>query len=143
MAQRFIDDSGTMRSYGLKTSAARAAITSEARNFTLSGEHIGIVEKPNIEKAREIAHKMIDLYSKAEIDAVYSASKRVQERDGAQSGHCARFFRWNAGSGGEQIDYIYEQPPQRIAASAAAALCGGGRFTARCSNRFRRITRRA
>lgn len=43
------------------------------RNFALSGEHIGIVEKPSYEKAVEIADKLIDLYHEAEVDAVYIA----------------------------------------------------------------------
>ena len=43
------------------------------RDFNLSGEHIGIVEKPKYEQAAEIAGKMIEQYSKAELDALLGA----------------------------------------------------------------------
>ncbi len=70
VVQRFIDqrDRAGLR---IETIGRKGRDYFRRRNYSLSGEYIGIVEKPNIEKAREIAHKMIDLYSKAEIDAVY------------------------------------------------------------------------
>ena len=58
-AQRFIDqrDRAGLR---IETIGRKGRDHFKRRNFSLSGEYIGIVEKPNIEKAREIAHKMID-----------------------------------------------------------------------------------
>ena len=43
----------------------------------------------------------------------------------------------------EPVDYIYEQPPARIAGSAAAAVRRDCRSTAPCSNRPRPSMRRA
>jgi F-type H+-transporting ATPase subunit gamma len=100
------------------------------RKFNLSGEHIGIVDKPKFEKAREIAGTMIDAYSKCEVDAVYIAVnefksaiapnvvlKKIlpvelpeeQQRD-KQPADKERNNRAEA----QQIDYIYEQPPGEL-----------------------------
>ncbi len=84
------------------------------RNFTLSGEHVGIVEKPNIEKAREIAHKMIDLYSKAEIDAVYLVVNEFKSVMAPNLVTRKILPVELPEGGGEQIDYIYEQPPREL-----------------------------
>ena len=43
------------------------------RNFRITGEHLDIIDRPTIEQGREIAGKLIEAYSKAEIDAVYLA----------------------------------------------------------------------
>jgi F-type H+-transporting ATPase subunit gamma len=109
-AQRFIDqrDRAGLR---IETIGRKGRDYFKRRNFSVSGEHIGVVEKPNIEKAREIAHKMIDLYSKAEIDAVYLV---VNEFKSVMAPHLVTRKILPVElpeGGGEQIDYIYEQPP--------------------------------
>jgi F-type H+-transporting ATPase subunit gamma len=112
-AQRFIEerDRSGLR---VETIGRKGRDYFKRRNFTLSGEHIGIVEKPNIEKAREIAHKMIDLYSKAEIDAVYLV---VNEFKSVMAPNLVtrKILPVELPEGGdEQIDYIYEQPPREL-----------------------------
>jgi F-type H+-transporting ATPase subunit gamma len=112
-AQRFIDerDRAGLR---IETIGRKGRDYFKRRNFALSGEHIGIVEKPNIENAREIAHKMIDLYSKAEIDAVYLV---VNEFKSVMAPHLVTRKILPVElpeGGGEQIDYIYEQPPREL-----------------------------
>ena len=112
-AQRFIDerDKAGLR---IETIGRKGRDYFKRRNFALSGEHIGIVEKPNIENAREIAHKMIDLYSKAEIDAVYLV---VNEFKSVMAPHLVTRKILPVElpeGGGEQIDYIYEQPPREL-----------------------------
>jgi F-type H+-transporting ATPase subunit gamma len=112
-AQRFIDERDKA---GLRIEAIgrKGRDYFKRRNFALSGEHIGIVEKPNIENAREIAHKMIDLYSKAEIDAVYLV---VNEFKSVMAPHLVTRKILPVElpeGGGEQIDYIYEQPPREL-----------------------------
>ena len=109
-AQRFIDqrDRAGLR---IETIGRKGRDYFKRRNFPVSGEYVGIVEKPNIEKAREIAHKMIDLYSKAEIDAVYVV---VNEFKSVMAPHIVTRKILPVElpeGGGEQIDYIYEQPP--------------------------------
>lgn len=84
------------------------------RNFTLSGEYIGIVEKPKYEKAAEIADKMIEQYSKAEIDAVYVA---VNEFKSVMTPKLVlrKILPVELPEGeAEQINYIYEQPPEEL-----------------------------
>jgi F-type H+-transporting ATPase subunit gamma len=109
-AQRFIDerDRAGLR---IETIGRKGRDYFKRRNFSVSGEHIGIVEKPNIEKAREIAHKMIDLYSKAEIDAVYLIVNEFKSVM-APSLVTRKILPVELPEGGgDQIDYIYEQPP--------------------------------
>src|SRR5581483_11129878 len=83
------------------------------RNFTLTGEHVGIVEKPAYDKAAEIADKMIELYRKADIDAVYIA---VNEFKNVMAPNLVlkKILPVAMPEGGEQIDYIYEQPPDEL-----------------------------
>jgi F-type H+-transporting ATPase subunit gamma len=84
------------------------------RNLNLSGEHIGIVEKPKYEKAAEIADKMIEQYSKAEVDAVYLA---VNEFKSVMAPNLVlrKILPVALPEGeGEQINYIYEQPPEEL-----------------------------
>jgi F-type H+-transporting ATPase subunit gamma len=112
-AQRFIDerDRSGLR---IETMGRKGRDYFKRRNFTLSGEHIGIVEKPNIEKAREIAHKMIDLYSKAEIDAVYLVVNEFKSVMAPNLVTRKILPVELPEGGGEQIDYIYEQPPREL-----------------------------
>ncbi len=110
VVQRFIDqrDRAGLR---IETIGRKGRDYFRRRNYSLSGEYIGIVEKPNIEKAREIAHKMIDLYSKAEIDAVYLIVNEFKSVMAPNLVTRKILPVELPEGGGEQIDYIYEQPP--------------------------------
>jgi F-type H+-transporting ATPase subunit gamma len=112
-AQRFIDerDRSGLR---IETIGRKGRDYFKRRNFALSGEHIGIVEKPNIENAREIAHKMIELYSKAEIDAVYLVVNEFKSVMAPNLVTRKILPVELPEGGGEQIDYIYEQPPREL-----------------------------
>jgi F-type H+-transporting ATPase subunit gamma len=112
-AQRFIDerDRSGLR---IESIGRKGRDYFKRRNFALSGEHIGIVEKPNIENAREIAHKMIELYSKAEIDAVYLVVNEFKTVMAPNLVTRKILPVELPEGGGEQIDYIYEQPPREL-----------------------------
>src|SRR6185437_16810437 len=71
-AQRFIDEH---RDAALKIEAIgrKARDYFRKRNFSLTGEHVGIVDKPAYDKAAAIADKMIQGFRNAELDAVYIA----------------------------------------------------------------------
>ncbi len=82
------------------------------RGYALATEHIGVVDKPHIEKAREIAARMIDLYSTAKIDAAYVignefksvmspniVTRRILPVELPKTENTA-------------TDYIFEQPPE-------------------------------
>jgi F-type H+-transporting ATPase subunit gamma len=112
-AQRFIDDHRTADIL-IESIGRKSRDYFRKRNHNLTGEHIGIVEKPNIEQAREIAAKMIDAYSKAEVDAVYLI---VNEFKSVMAPNLVtkKILPVELPAGGaEQIDYIWEQSPKDI-----------------------------
>ncbi len=118
MAQRFIDEHGGAE-LQIEAIGRKGRDHFRRRNYKLSGEHIGIVEKPNYQRAREIADKMIDVYSKGEIDAVYLA---VNEYKSAMAPNLVLRKilpvelpqSKTEGKEDEAVDYIYEQPPQEL-----------------------------
>ena len=112
MAQRFIDEhrGADIR---VETIGRKSRDYFRKRGFTVTGEHIGIIERPTHEQASEIAHKMIDLYTKAEVDAVYIAVNEFKNVM-APSLVTKKILPVEVPEGGEQIDYIYEQPPQEL-----------------------------
>ncbi|HEY3938122.1 MAG TPA: ATP synthase F1 subunit gamma [Bryobacteraceae bacterium] len=112
-AQKFIEEHGHAE-LRIETIGRKSRDYFRRRNFSLTGEYIGIVEKPNIEQAREIADKMIALYSKAEVDAVYIV---VNEFKSVMAPHLVTRKILPVElpeDGGEQIDYIYEQPAPEL-----------------------------
>ncbi|HMF78281.1 MAG TPA: ATP synthase F1 subunit gamma [Bryobacteraceae bacterium] len=113
LAHRFADEHG-QGDLRVEAIGRKARDYFRKRNFTLSGEHIGIVEKPNIEKAREIADKMIELYSKAEVDAVYLVVNEFKSVMAPNLVTKKILPVEIPEGGGEQIDYIYEQPPHEL-----------------------------
>lgn len=129
MAQRFVDEHRGVE-LEIEAIGRKGRDHFRRRNFTLSGEHVGIVEKPSYEKAREIADKMIEEYEKAEVDAVYLAVNEfkstmapnlvlkkilpveVPEEKGTKQPDTN--VRDEGKEQPEQVDYIYEQPPQEL-----------------------------
>jgi F-type H+-transporting ATPase subunit gamma len=111
--QRFIDERGA-GSMQFEVVGRKGRDYFRRRGYTISGEHIGIIDRPNIEQAREIADKMIDLYSNAQTDAVYIA---VNEFKTVMTPNIVlrRVLPVEMPEGGgEQVDYIYEQSPQEL-----------------------------
>ena len=111
--QRFIDEQGA-GSMQFEVVGRKGRDYFRRRGYTISGEHLGIIDRPNIEHAREIADKMIDLYSNAQTDAVYIA---VNEFKTVMTPNIVlrRVLPVEMPEGGgEQVDYIYEQSPQEL-----------------------------
>jgi F-type H+-transporting ATPase subunit gamma len=110
--QRFIEERGA-GSIQFEVVGRKGRDYFRRRGYTISGEHIGIIDRPNIEHAREIADKMIDLYSRAETDAVYIA---VNEFKSVMTPNMIlrKILPMEVPEGGEQVDYIYEQSPQEL-----------------------------
>jgi F-type H+-transporting ATPase subunit gamma len=113
MAQRFMDEH---RGADLRIEAIgrKGRDYFRRRNHQLTGEHIGIVDKPKYDQAAEIADKMIRQYADAEVDAVYLL---VNEFKSVMAPNLVlrkilpvELPEDNA----EQIDYIYEQPPAEL-----------------------------
>ena len=112
MAQRFIDEHGGAE-IRVETIGRKGRDYFRKRNFSSTGEHIGIVEKPKYDQAAEIAVKMIDLYSRAEVDAVYLAVNQFKSVM-APNLVLKKVLPVEVPQGGQQIDYIYEQPPAKL-----------------------------
>ncbi len=112
MAQRFVDEHRDA-DIRIESIGRKSRDYFRKRNFSITGEHVGIVEKPAYEQAAGIADRMIDLYSKAEVDAVYIV---VNEFKNVMAPNLVskKILPVEVPEGGEQIDYIYEQPPQEL-----------------------------
>ena len=111
-AQRFMDERQGA-SIQVEAVGRKARDYFRKRGVTLTGEHVGILEKPTYKQASEIGRKMVDLYSKSEIDAVYII---VNEFKTVMTPNLAirKVLPIEMPESGEQIDYIYEQPPLEL-----------------------------
>lgn len=83
------------------------------RTYKLSGEYVGAVDKPGYEIARQIADKLIDRYTKAEVDAVYLCFNEFKSVM-APNLVLRRVLPVELPQTKETIDYIYEQPPEKL-----------------------------
>jgi F-type H+-transporting ATPase subunit gamma len=112
-AQKFVDDHGGA-DLRFETIGRKSRDYFRKRSYTVSGEYIGIVEKPKLDQAREIAAKMIEAYSKAEIDAVYLIVNEFKSVM-APSLVVKKILPVELpAEGGDQIDYIWEQSPKEL-----------------------------
>jgi F-type H+-transporting ATPase subunit gamma len=113
MAQKFVDDhSGA--DLRMETIGRKSRDYFRKRKYNVSGEYVGIVEKPKIEQAREIAAKMIEAYSKAEVDAVYLVVNEFKSVMAPNLVLKKILPVELPAEGGEQIDYIWEQSPKEL-----------------------------
>jgi F-type H+-transporting ATPase subunit gamma len=113
MVQRFIDE---RRDAELRIEAIgrKGRDYLRRRNMQLTGEHVGIVEKPNYDQAAEIALKLIEQYRKSEIDAVYLAVNEFKSVMAPNLVLRKILPVELPEETGEQIDYIYEQSPEEL-----------------------------
>ncbi len=72
MVQRFMDEHRGAE-LQLEVIGRKARDYYRKRDHKLTGDHIGVIERPTFELAREIGDKLIDQYRNSEIDAVYLA----------------------------------------------------------------------
>jgi F-type H+-transporting ATPase subunit gamma len=116
-AQRFMDERHGAE-IRIEAVGRKARDYFRRRNVSLTGEYVGIMDKPTLEHAREIARKSIEAYSKAEVDAVYIV---VNEFKTAMAPNLVlrkilpvevpkSQGEGRNGKEPQQIDYIYEQP---------------------------------
>jgi F-type H+-transporting ATPase subunit gamma len=116
MAHVFVDERRANGEVRLEAVGRKGRDYFRKRGYELSGEHVGAVDKPTIEKAREIANRMIDLYSKAELDSVYVI---VNEFKNVMMPNLVtqKILPVELPQGGNTtIDYIYEEPPAELLA---------------------------
>jgi F-type H+-transporting ATPase subunit gamma len=87
------------------------------RRANISGEYATLFQKPpRYEDALEIARKVIDLFRKAEIDAVDLVVNNFKSMLASQL-VTTRLLPVELPEKQEQIDYIYEQPPGELLAA--------------------------
>jgi F-type H+-transporting ATPase subunit gamma len=129
MVQRFIDEHGEAE-LRIEAIGRKGRDHFRRRKFKFSGDHIGIVDKPKYETAREIASKMINAYGECEVDAVYIAVNEfksaiapnvvlrkilpIELPEEQQAGKRPADKEKNNRAEAEQIDYIYEQRPVEL-----------------------------
>jgi F-type H+-transporting ATPase subunit gamma len=87
------------------------------RSRNISGEYAGIFQKVvRYEDALEIAQKVIERFRKAEIDSVYLVGNNFKSMMASQLA-LNRILPIELPEKQEQIDYIYEQPPEELLAA--------------------------
>jgi F-type H+-transporting ATPase subunit gamma len=87
------------------------------RKAKISGEYATLFQKaPRYEDALEIARKVIDLFQKAEIDAVYLVVNNFKSMMSSLL-VTTRLLPVELPEKQEQVDYIYEQPPGELLAA--------------------------
>jgi F-type H+-transporting ATPase subunit gamma len=84
------------------------------RHSKITGEYTTLFQKaPRYEDALEIAHKVIELFRKAEIDSVYVVVNNFKSMMSSLL-VTTRLLPVELPEKQEQIDYIYEQPPGEL-----------------------------
>jgi F-type H+-transporting ATPase subunit gamma len=83
------------------------------RNYSVTGEYIGMTEKIQYTDAVEVAHKVSHRFAEREIDAVYTIYNEFKSVI-SQELRVERVLPVVVSAGQAPIDYIYEQPPQEL-----------------------------
>jgi F-type H+-transporting ATPase subunit gamma len=111
-AQHFIDEHRGAE-ISVESIGRKARDYFRKSGIPITGEHVGILEQPSYDDARGIAERMIELYAKGDIDALYII---VNEFKTVMSPNLTikRILPIEIPDGGEQIDYIYEQPADEL-----------------------------
>jgi F-type H+-transporting ATPase subunit gamma len=102
-----------------QTAIAVEAIGRKGRDYCrrnripMTGEHAGIVDKPNYDQASAIARKLIERYEKAETDALYLT---VNEFKSAMAPNLVlrRILPIELPESAVERDYIFEEPPKEL-----------------------------
>jgi F-type H+-transporting ATPase subunit gamma len=85
------------------------------RNYDVSGEYVGRLEKATFADAKELAERLIQRYRDGEIDAVYMVYSEFKSVL-SQTPTVSKVLPVTAPDGHEPKDYLYEQPPQQLLA---------------------------
>jgi F-type H+-transporting ATPase subunit gamma len=114
MAHKFVDERGG-ETIDIEAIGRKGRDYFKKHSYSITGDYVGVVDKPTIEQAREIAGKMIDRYSKAEVDAVYII---VNEFKSVMAPNLVTRkilpVEIPQDEQNQNIDYIYEQAPQEL-----------------------------
>lgn len=83
------------------------------RNFKLTGEHLGVVDKARFADAAAIARKVTAMYENDETDAVYLIYNEFKSVI-AQKLTVTKLLPIAVAGSEEPKDYVYEQPPAQL-----------------------------
>jgi F-type H+-transporting ATPase subunit gamma len=112
LAQRFVDEHRSKElSFELIGKKGRDYFRKRSKN--IRGEHIDVFRNVKFEKAEEIANAIIDLFSKAEIDAVYLFGNEFRSVM-ASNLTATRLLPIEVPKSQATVDYIYEQKPEEL-----------------------------
>ena len=113
VAQRFIQDHSDAE-VQLELIGRKGRDFFRKRHRQITGEYATLFQKaPRYEDALEIAHKVIDRFAKAETDAVYLVVNNFKTMMSSRL-VVTRILPLDLPENLEQIDYIYEQPPEQL-----------------------------
>jgi F-type H+-transporting ATPase subunit gamma len=85
------------------------------RGIAISGEHIGITNKPDYAQAKAIAAKLMERYESGEVDAVYVAGNEFKSMLSSDIKlRKVLPIELPAASAGQAQDYIFEEPPDIV-----------------------------
>jgi F-type H+-transporting ATPase subunit gamma len=86
------------------------------RGYKLTGEHVGIFDKPAYDYTAKIAQRIVQRVRDDEVDAVYLLYNEFKSVV-SQKLTVTRLLPVTPPEGGERVDYIFEQPPEQLLAS--------------------------
>ena len=112
MAHRFITER-PQAEIAVEAIGRKGRDYSRRNRIPMTGEHTGVVDKPNYDQASAIARSLIERYEKAETDALYLA---VNEFKSAMAPNLVlrRILPIELPESAEQRDYIFEEPPKDL-----------------------------
>jgi F-type H+-transporting ATPase subunit gamma len=112
-AQRFIQDHADAE-IQLELIGRKGRDFFRKRHRSITGDYATLFQKaPRYEDALEIARKVIERFEKAEIDSVYLVVNNFKSMMASRL-VVTRILPLDLPEKQEQIDYIYEQPPEKL-----------------------------
>jgi F-type H+-transporting ATPase subunit gamma len=86
------------------------------RGVSITGEHVGLSAKPAHDDAAQIARKLMERYSREEIDALYLLYNEFRGVL-SQKATLSRVLPMEVPQQAEPVDFIFEQPPLEMLGS--------------------------
>jgi F-type H+-transporting ATPase subunit gamma len=114
-AMRFIEEHRGA-TFEVETLGRKARDFMRKRSFAISGEHLGIFDKPSYDYVAQIARRVVQRVRNDEIDAVYLLYNEFRSVV-SQKLTVTRILPVAPPAGGERVDYIFEQSPEDLLAS--------------------------
>jgi F-type H+-transporting ATPase subunit gamma len=111
-SQRFIDERPNAR-IELELIGRKGRDYFRRRSYPVTGEHLGILNRPTYDDARNIAAGVIERMRRDEIDAVYAVYNEFKSVI-SQKLMMTKILPVARPAGGEPVDYILEETPEQL-----------------------------